>query len=64
VKEAFLSAVAGVPLLVVFGARLLEQLPLSNSIIYLGTGVLLDAFGSILDPVQEATASSTWPRYP
>jgi hypothetical protein len=51
-------------LLVVFGARLLEQLPLSNSIVYLGTEVLLDAFGSILDPVQEATASSNWPRYP
>jgi sodium/hydrogen antiporter len=57
VKEALLFVVAGVLLLlVVFGARLLGRLPLSNAVVYLATGVLLGASGLIsLDPVREAT---------
>jgi len=57
VKEAVLFVVAGaLSLLVVFGARLLERLPLSNSVVYLATGVLLGASGLVsLGPVRDAT---------
>lgn len=59
VKESYWFVVAGVLLLfVVFGSRRLERLPVSTSIIYLGTGMLSGSavFGLLSwDPVDHAT---------